>query len=180
MGTKDNQDMFKHVKGFFGGAKANVLLFFWFMESFICCRKKRRFKCKNHICDLRSALLPSVVPVSIQYASPSLCVCSRFQPEIVLLRLADNDRIINISNVYLFLMAALRTHTRYRAGKLVDAVSSRRVAPCCCVLNRGNRWLISESMPMQESQTEECTNKKWSQQVCLPAPGHRVKDLCLN
>lgn len=42
---------------------------------------------------------------------PYVSVLSRFKPEIVLILHADNDQIINISNVYLLLMAALCTHT---------------------------------------------------------------------
>lgn len=45
------------------------------------------------------------------FPSPAVSVLYSFSHEIVLLQLEDNDQIINISNVYLFLVSALYTHT---------------------------------------------------------------------
>lgn len=59
--------------------------------------------------------------------SPYVSVLSRFKPEIVLLSRADNDQIINISNIYLLLMAALCTHTLL-SWTFLAAVSSQKIS----------------------------------------------------
>lgn len=129
---KDNSDMFKQVKGFVWIRNVPVRSF----KYSTCFDTEKSLNYRESFFYFLFIILVIYYLfcrfvyfqfLSAMSRSPSVSVLLRFKPGIVLLSRADNDQIINISNVYLLLVAALCTHT-LPSWTFLAAVSSQKTS----------------------------------------------------